>query len=97
MEQITNLFGQRRAPEKKRRSTERGDLFDQLITTLNPARARDGFQPLTHQRLGYLLEKVPTKDIYSLISKMSDGERRGVPPSAIFWSEIRPRKTKYEK
>lgn len=97
MERLSTLFGERRAPERKRRRTERGDVFDQLLLMLNPARKRDGFHPLTHPRLGYLLTRVPTKDLYALVSKMRDAERRGGQASAIFWSEIRPRKTKHER
>lgn len=93
MEQIKTLFGQRRAPEKKRHSTERGDLFDAILTRLNPARVREGYKPLTHARLGYLLTSIPTKDLYALISRCNDAEQRGYPWSAIFWKEIRPNKS----
>jgi hypothetical protein len=41
------------------------------------------------RRRGYLLAGIPTKDLYSLISKCDDAQRRGFPWSAIFWKEIR--------
>jgi hypothetical protein len=90
MEKLANLFGKRAALPKPKRSTERGDLYDTILTRLNPARVRDGYRPLTYGRLGYLLEGVKTGDLYALLSKMNDAERRGVAPGAIFWSEIRP-------
>jgi hypothetical protein len=92
MEKIADLFGKRTKLPRQRRQTERGDIFDSLLSGLNPARARDGYSLLTHKRLAFLLQGIPTKDLYALISKMDDGARRGVPAGAIFWSEIRPSK-----
>lgn len=92
MERITNLLGERRQLPKPRRHTERGDLFDTLLSHLNPPRVKKGLPPLTYQRLGYLLAGIKTGDLYALLSKMQDGVRRGVAPGAIFWSEVRPPK-----
>ena len=90
MEKLSNLFGQRLKPPKKTRSTERGDIFDTILSRLNPDRIRKGYKPLTHGRLAYLLTGIPTKDLYALISRCDDAERRGFPWGAIFWKEIRP-------
>jgi hypothetical protein len=92
MEPITNLFGKYQKPPKAKRHTERGDLFDTILSRLNPDRAKKKLPPMTHKRLGYLLTGVPTKDIYSLLSKCDDAERRGYNWGAIFWTEIRPKK-----
>ncbi len=90
MEKLSDLFAQRGKPSKRTRHTERGDLYDSILSRLNPSRARGGYKPLTHGRLAYLLTGIPTKDLYALISKCDDAERRGFPWSAIFWKEIRP-------
>jgi len=92
MEPIANLFGNRAKPPKPTRHTERGDLYDSILSRLNPSRVRSGYKPLTHSRLAYLLTGIPTKDLYALISKCDDAERRGFPWSAIFWKEIKPNK-----
>ena len=89
IEAIGNLI-QRKRPTK--RSSERGDLYDQILSRLNPGRVKKGLKPMTHGRLGYLLTGIPTKDLYALISRCDDAERRGFPWGAIFWKEIRPQK-----
>jgi hypothetical protein len=90
MEHITNSLSEYRHPPKKSRPTERGDLFDTILSHLNPPRAQKKLRPVTHKRLGFQLAGIPTKDIYSLISKCDDAQRRGVAWSAAFWVEIRP-------
>jgi hypothetical protein len=92
MERIDTLFGTKIARPKARRASERGDLFDTILSHLNPPRAKKGLKPLTYQRLGYLLAGIPTADLYALISKCTDAQRRGFPWSAIFWKEITPEK-----
>jgi hypothetical protein len=92
MDQLSTLFGKRQLPAKPRRHTERGDIFDTILSHLNPPRAKKGLPPISYKRLGYLLTAIPTKDLYSLISKCDDAQRRGFPWSAIFWKEIKPNK-----
>jgi hypothetical protein len=92
MEAISSLFdGRRFAPTKDRR-TERGDLMDRMLARLNPARKAAGFKPMKHAALGAALQGIPTCDLYALVSKCDDAERRGWPWSAIFWKELRPSK-----
>lgn len=90
MERIGTLFGDKRQLPKKTRRTERGDIYDVLLSMLNIDR-RGKYKPLTHGRLGFLLQGIPTRDLYALVSKMRDGERRGVAPGMVFWTEIRPK------
>jgi hypothetical protein len=85
MEQIGTLFGKRERPQKARQRTERGDIFDTILSRLNPPRARKGLPPVSYKRLGFMLTKIPTADLYALVSKCNDAERRGCPWSAIFW------------
>jgi len=89
-----NLFGNRIAHPKKTKRTERGDLMDTFLSRLNPGRRAKGFPPLTPGRLAYLLTGIPTKDLYALLSKMNDAERRDIPASAVFWLEVKPSKSK---
>ena len=90
MERLSNLFGLRATPPKRRRQTERSDLYDRILSRLNPSRVKGGYKPLTYGRLAYMLTDIPTKDLYALISKCDDAEHRGYPWGAIFWKEIRP-------
>jgi hypothetical protein len=90
MDHVSTLFGNRQQAAKPRHHTERGDIFDTILSHLNPPRAKKGMPPISYERLGYLLTAIPTKDLYSLISKCHDAQRRGFPWSAIFWKEITP-------
>jgi hypothetical protein len=90
MEQLKNLFNKVkiiRRPIHKR--TERGDAFDEILSMLN-ANLQQRHKRFTHARLGYMLQGVPTKDLYALISKMKAAKQ----PGAIFWLEVRPPKKK---
>jgi hypothetical protein len=88
MQKIGDLFGKLPAKSKKSRDTERGDLLDIFLGRLNPSRKAAGYPPLTHSRLGNNLAGIKTPDLYALLSKCNDAERRGYPWSAIFWKEI---------
>jgi hypothetical protein len=94
MEKIATLFGKYQKPPQAKRHTERGDLFDTILSRLNPDRAKKKLPTLTHGRLGYLLTGIKTTDLYALLSKMNDGEHRGIAPGVIFWTEIKPQKQK---
>jgi hypothetical protein len=88
MQKIGDLFGKLPVRSKKARETERGDLLDIFLARLNPPRKSAGYRPITHARLAYRLTGIRTGDLYSLLSKCNDAERRGYPWSAIFWKEI---------
>ena len=90
MERISTLFGTLNRPTKPNRQTERGMLLETFLSRLNPGRKVKGYPPLTIKRLAYKLTGIPTKDLYSLLSKCSDAERRGYNWGAIFWKEITP-------
>jgi hypothetical protein len=92
MERIGKLFENLPKPIKAAAS-ERGEIFDTILSRINPNRVRQGYKPLTHGRLAYLLTGIPTKDLYALVSKCDDAERRGFPWGAIFFKEITPNKT----
>ena len=52
----------------KTRATERGELMGYFCTKLNRSRVEDGLPLITMARMGKLLEKIPTKDLYYLKS-----------------------------
>lgn len=72
---------------KKERSTERGELMQYFMQTLNRSRERDGLRPLTMPRMGVLLQAIPTQDLYylkSVCDKATDFSKK-------FWWEINPK------
>lgn len=76
------------APKGRGGKTERGELMRFFMRHLNHARAHDGLISLTMPRMGYILEKIPTGDLYYLQSvciKSKDFSKR-------FWWEIDPKK-----
>lgn len=74
--------------EKKERSTERGELMQFFMETLNRTRARDGLPPLTMPRMGRILQGIPTKDLYYLKRVCEDAKDF----SKKFWWEVNPKK-----
>ena len=75
--------------------TERGELFDFFLSVLNHDRKKNGYKPYDHARLGYMLTKIPTADLYALKSKMEDAQRRGSrfsTPGVVFHKEISARR-----
>ena len=66
--------------------------FYQLDLSENMRRPEGGIITgcLIYQRLGYLLAGIPTRDLYALLSKCDDAQRRGFPWSAIFWKATKP-------
>jgi hypothetical protein len=93
MEKAATLFAKYQKAPRKRRRSERGDLIETFLLRLNPSRKAKGYPPLTYGRLAYLLTGIPTKDLYALLSKCSDAERRGYNWGAIFFKEITPSKS----
>lgn len=73
---------------EKSRKTERGELMRFFLRHLNYARKQDGLIPLTMSRLGFILEKIPTRDLYYLQSVCTTAKNF----SKRFWWEIDPKK-----
>lgn len=74
--------------DKKNRKTERGELMRFFQRHLNYARKQDGLPSITMGRLGFILEQIPTKDLYYLQSVCSKAPNF----SKKFWWEIDPKK-----
>ncbi|HET8581034.1 MAG TPA: hypothetical protein VFL98_01030 [Candidatus Paceibacterota bacterium] len=68
--------------------TERGELMRYFLERLNPERIADGYPPMTMSRMGKLLEKIPTKDLYYLKRVCDDAKHF----AKKFWWEINPKK-----
>ncbi len=73
---------------EKSRKTERGELMRFFQRHLNYARKQDGLPPLTMSRIGFILEQIPTNDLYYLQSVCSKAPNF----SKKFWWEIDPKK-----
>lgn len=92
MDRIAPAFDPDRFRKPPTRDTERGDLMTYFKDRLNPARVKDGFQPISMGRMGRILFAIPTTDLYALKSKCQDAERRGFSFAKRFWWETDPRK-----
>lgn len=73
------------------RKTERGELLKYFCERINAERLADGYPKITIGRMGKMLEKVPTKDLYYLKRVCDDAKNF----SKRFWVELNPKK--YEK
>lgn len=76
-----------RKVERDRR-TERGELMKYFCSRINPSRMQEGLPKVTMSRMGKLLEKIPTKDLYYLKSVCDKAKNF----SAKFWYELDPEK-----
>ena len=74
----------------KTRQTERGELMRYFCDRLNKSRVRDGLPPISMGRMGKLLQKIPTKDLYYLKRVCDDAQNF----SKKFWYELNPEKYK---
>jgi hypothetical protein len=72
----------------KTRVTERGELMEYFCRQLNYDRIRDGMPKISMGRMGKLLEKIPTKDLYYLRRVCDDAKNF----SKKFWYELNPEK-----
>ncbi|MDO8562116.1 MAG: hypothetical protein Q7S05_04835 [bacterium] len=73
------------------RQTERGEMMKYFCERINSDRRRDGLAPIAMGRMGKMLEKIPTKDLYYLKSVCDKADNFG----KKFWYELNP--DKYEK
>ena len=68
--------------------TERGELMKYFCERLNPPRRAEGYPPITLGRMGKMLEKIPTKDIYYIKSSCDQAQNF----SKSFWYLLNPEK-----
>ncbi|KKW47481.1 hypothetical protein A3C21_01920 [Candidatus Kaiserbacteria bacterium RIFCSPHIGHO2_02_FULL_59_21] len=74
----------------KARITERGELMEYFCEKLNKSRLRDGLPPIGMARMGKMLEKIPTKDLYYIKRVCDDAQNF----SKKFWWLLNPEKYK---
>ncbi|HEY4526472.1 MAG TPA: hypothetical protein VJK53_01320 [Candidatus Paceibacterota bacterium] len=84
MRHISSNLKRSMEPSKE---TERGELMQYFRQRLNSDRANDGYPPISMARMGKMLEKIPTKDLYYL-KKVCDDSKHF---SKKFWWEINPK------
>ena len=70
------------------RATERGELMQYFCERLNVSRKEDGMQPIAMGRMGKMLEKIPTKDLYYMKRVCDDAQNF----SKKFWYLLNPEK-----
>ena len=59
------------------RKTERGELLKEFMENINIARKGTPYKPLSITRVSmYLPKEIPTKDLYTLLSKCKDAGNR---------------------
>ncbi|RJQ35032.1 hypothetical protein C4556_00730 [Candidatus Parcubacteria bacterium] len=75
------------------RTTERGELMKYFCEQLNRGRVRDGLPSISMGRMGKLLEKIPTKDLYYIKRVCDDAENF----SKKFWYLLNPEKFEKKK
>ena len=89
---MKHIGSQLRISLVKAKETERGELMTYFCAELNRSRARDGLPPVSMGRMGKMLQKIPTKDLY-YIKKVCDDSSNF---SKKFWWLINPKKHQTE-
>jgi len=62
--------------------------MEYFCAKLNPSRVRDGLRPIGMARMGHLLAKIPTKDLYYIKRVCDDAQNF----SKKFWYLLNPEK-----
>ncbi|HEY4514183.1 MAG TPA: hypothetical protein VJH69_02565 [Candidatus Paceibacterota bacterium] len=70
------------------RRTERGELMKYFCERINSDRRNDGMPLITMPRMGKMLEKIPTKDLYYIKSVCDKAQNF----SKKFWYLLNPEK-----
>lgn len=78
-------------PTTQKKRTERGDLTDNFYSILINHWDSQKYGKLTTGFIRFKLAKIPTKDLYALVSKMDDATKRGYNPAMAFWGSIKAR------
>src|SRR3989338_6276690 len=71
----------------KGKETARGELMPYFRQKLNQERGKDGYPTLSMPRMGKILEKIPTKDLYYLKRVCDDSKNF----SKKFWWLLNPK------
>jgi hypothetical protein len=90
---MRHIGSQIKAVMQKSRETERGELMQYFRQRLNMDRTKDGYPPISMGRMGGMLAKIPTKDLYYLKKVCDDAKSF----SKKFWWELNPKKHEEQK
>ena len=85
---LSSEYGKKFQEKKGRGKTERGELMRFFCRHLNYTRKIDGLPEITMARMGFILEQIPTDDLYYLQSVCTKAKNF----SKRFWWEIDPKK-----
>ncbi len=85
---MKHIAGHLKQAMHKSSATERGELMEYFRSRLNRDRIKDGYPAITMARLGHMLAKIPTKDLYYLKSTCDDAPHF----SKKFWWLLNPKK-----
>lgn len=85
---MKHIGGELKRALSKTRATERGELMKYFCERLNNARRGTSYLPITLGRMGRMLEKIPTKDLYYIKSSCEQAENF----SRRFWYLLNPEK-----
>jgi hypothetical protein len=85
---MKHIGGHLKTTMQKSAATERGELMEYFRQRLNQGRAKDGYPAITMPRLGSMLTKIPTKDLYYLKRRCDDAQHF----SKTFWWLLNPKK-----
>jgi hypothetical protein len=91
-----NLFRRYVEPATPSRATERGELLKEFMDTINISRKGTKYPLMNIQTIGVLVGKIPTPDLYFLLSICKDAGKRHKKGysdgfSMKFFYEIKPK------
>lgn len=72
----------------KTKQTERGELLRQFMENINKERDKK-LRPLTFSRVAFLVQHIPTGDLYPFLSMCNDRKTRNGCFSKFFWWAIK--------
>lgn len=90
---MRHIASQLKRSAHKARETERGEFMAYFCERLNRDRRHDGMPAITMGRMGKMLEKIPTKDLYYLKRVCDDAQHF----SKKFWYLLNPEKYEDKK
>lgn len=85
---MQHIGGKLKFAAGKARITERGEMMRYFCEKLNRSRIQEHLPPITMGRMGKILEKIPTKDLYYLKRVCDDAKNF----SKTFWWSLDPKK-----
>jgi hypothetical protein len=89
MEKIATLFGEIKRPQKKRQTSERGELLEYFHREANLEWDSKKYGQLTIKRIAVKLAHLKVNDLYYLKSTCEDARRRRGEWAKYFWGSLK--------